>query len=163
MFDYTIASLIAMFPATLAEVYFGTAMKDLGDVVNGDIKGSAIGRTFFWIGISITFIVTIFVTLWLRQKLNNELVKYHYVNISSNRDNASTDDQPALNSVVSPVLSENVKRMELEDCVQGQNGCDEQSFSNPSVFMSSSADLHLSAEKSFVDPEVVDSMTEMHV
>eukprot|EP00456_Euglypha_rotunda_P022633 TRINITY_DN19034_c0_g1_i1.p1 TRINITY_DN19034_c0_g1~~TRINITY_DN19034_c0_g1_i1.p1 ORF type:complete len:210 (-),score=19.64 TRINITY_DN19034_c0_g1_i1:392-1021(-) len=74
--DYTIASFIAMLPGTAAEVYFGTAIKNLTDLVNGEAEESVGERVFFWCGLASTIIITIYITVWLKKELQEELQKY---------------------------------------------------------------------------------------
>jgi uncharacterized membrane protein YdjX (TVP38/TMEM64 family) len=46
--DYTVASFIAMLPATICEVYFGTAMKTVADILSGNLQDGVASRIFFW-------------------------------------------------------------------------------------------------------------------
>jgi hypothetical protein len=68
-----------MLPATLMEVYFGTAMKNIADLINGKLANDPLHVYFFWGGLIITVFVTVYVTLWLRRLLQHELVKYEEV------------------------------------------------------------------------------------
>ena len=69
--DYAAASFFGMLPATIMEVYFGSGLKNIADIMVGktnedEQEGS---NFFFWFGISLTLISTIWITLWVKKKL----------------------------------------------------------------------------------------------
>jgi hypothetical protein len=45
--DYTIASFFGMLPATVMEVYLGSAAKNVTDIINGSLDNSMLSRVFF--------------------------------------------------------------------------------------------------------------------
>jgi len=67
--NYAAASLIGMLPATLMYVYFGSAARSLTDVAAGNVQGGLAGQIFFWIGLSATIGVALFVTRLARRSL----------------------------------------------------------------------------------------------
>jgi hypothetical protein len=78
--DYFLASFLGMMPATVMEVYFGTAMKNLAEIMSGELDASLLSRVFFWSGLAVTVFVTVFITVWLKKKLKMELNKYDRLN-----------------------------------------------------------------------------------
>lgn len=47
LWDYTVASLVGMLPGTMVEVYFGTAIKNVADIVKVGFILPVFGR-FLW-------------------------------------------------------------------------------------------------------------------
>lgn len=45
--DYTVASFLGMLPATIMEVYLGSAGKNVADIINGKLDNSMLSRIFF--------------------------------------------------------------------------------------------------------------------
>jgi len=60
--DYFLASWIGMIPGTIMYVYFGTAVKNLADLVNGDFEGGMGQKVLLGVGLLATIAVTIYVT-----------------------------------------------------------------------------------------------------
>jgi len=88
--SYAVASSLAMLPTTICEVYFGTAMKNIADLINGDIEDSFASRLFFWGGLLSTLCVTGYGTYWLKHKLQAELDKYESDTPSHSDDSSRT-------------------------------------------------------------------------
>ena len=44
----SVASFFGMLPATIMEVYFGTAVKDVADIIRGNLENSLLSRILFW-------------------------------------------------------------------------------------------------------------------
>ncbi len=67
--DYVLASWIGMFPGTLMYVYFGTAFKNLAEVISGDIQGGVAQKILLGVGLVVTVIVTVYVTRVARRAI----------------------------------------------------------------------------------------------
>lgn len=74
--SYAAANLIAMTPGTVLEVWTGTSIHELSDIISGKANQSTEHQIVFWVALLITFIVTLTITLWLKSKLNTEFNKY---------------------------------------------------------------------------------------
>lgn len=80
--SHLLATFLATIPTTMVEVYFGTAIKSITEIMNGDKNTSegseenAQSQVFFYAGLAITLIVTVYVTLHLKNKLNARLNSY---------------------------------------------------------------------------------------
>ena len=68
---YALGSWIGMMPGTIMYVYFGAGLRDLAAVAAGKLEKSTAGTIFFWIGMGVTLIVTVFVTRIARNALKN--------------------------------------------------------------------------------------------
>ncbi len=67
---YALASWIGMIPGTLMYVYFGAGLRSLADVAAGEVgAGSGVSAGFFWFGLAVTIVVTVFVTRLARNTL----------------------------------------------------------------------------------------------
>ena len=66
---YALASWIGMIPGTIMYVYFGAGLRSLADVAAGNVEKSTAGTIFFWLGMGVTLIVTLFVTGVARKAL----------------------------------------------------------------------------------------------
>jgi len=93
LFDFCVAGAIAMMPATIMEVYFGTAVKNVSDLVAGHVEDSVLSRIFFYSGLMLTLGVTVLVTVWVKRKLDLELYD------NANASNGGNDDDHDDNSV----------------------------------------------------------------
>ena len=69
--DYAIASFLGMLPASLMEVYFGSGLKDLAQLMSGNAtaENKEEHSLFFWFGIILTLVSTIWISLWVKKKL----------------------------------------------------------------------------------------------
>ena len=67
--DYFFASWIGMFPGTVMYVYFGTAMKNITDLVSGRFEGGTPQKVLFAIGLVATVAVTVYVTRLARKAI----------------------------------------------------------------------------------------------
>jgi len=95
--DYTIASFIGMLPATVMEVYFGTAIQSVADIITGNLHNSVLSRVFFWAGLAASIIATVALTIRLKRMLRIELEKYHTVaQAEDDLDGELEDDDDAL-------------------------------------------------------------------
>ena len=66
---YALASWIGMIPGTIMYVYFGSTLKNLADVVAGNVETGGAGKAAFWIGLAVTVGVTVHVTRLARAAL----------------------------------------------------------------------------------------------
>ncbi len=66
---YALGSWIGMMPGTIMYVYFGAGLRSLADVAAGQVETGTAGRLFFWIGMVVTIVVTVFVTRVARKAL----------------------------------------------------------------------------------------------
>lgn len=88
--DHLVASFLATVPTTMVEVYFGTAIKSISELMTDSSTsqdtdsttetsaehGAIQSSTFFYLGLLVTVFVTVYVTLYLKKKLNAKLVTY---------------------------------------------------------------------------------------
>ena len=88
--DYTVASFIGMLPSTVMEVYFGSATKTVGAIIQGNVDNSMLSRIFFWAGLGCTVVVTVLLTVILKRKLRTEMDKYQAV--ATEGDDDEDDD-----------------------------------------------------------------------
>ncbi|MHC4728017.1 MAG: TVP38/TMEM64 family protein, partial [Planctomycetota bacterium] len=68
---YALGSWIGMMPGTIMYVYFGAGLQSLAKVAAGQVEKSTAGTIFFWIGMGVTIVVTLFVTGIARKALKN--------------------------------------------------------------------------------------------
>jgi len=66
---YALGSWIGMMPGTIMYVYFGAGLRSLADVAAGNVEKNTAGTVFFWLGMGVTLIVTLFVTGVARKAL----------------------------------------------------------------------------------------------
>jgi uncharacterized membrane protein YdjX (TVP38/TMEM64 family) len=65
-----LANIIGMFPGTLMYVYFGRAAQSLTAIIAGETaKGAIAPKVFFYLGLVIAVIVTVFITRIARKAL----------------------------------------------------------------------------------------------
>eukprot|EP00808_Paulinella_micropora_P014271 g79017.t1 len=74
--DYVVATFLGMLPVNMVEVYFGTAIKNVSDILRGEVASSRTNIAFFWLGLLVSFGVTLYVTLWMRAVLDKELARH---------------------------------------------------------------------------------------
>ena len=74
---YALASWIGMIPGTIMYVYFGAGLRSLAAVAAGEVEKGAAGRVFFWLGLAVTVVVTVFVTRVARRALKNAVPQTH--------------------------------------------------------------------------------------
>src|SRR5258705_2789829 len=60
--DYVLASWIGMLPGTLMYVYLGSTVKELADVAAGNVEGGPGRPVLFFVGLTATVVVTLYVT-----------------------------------------------------------------------------------------------------
>jgi uncharacterized membrane protein YdjX (TVP38/TMEM64 family) len=72
---YALASWIGMLPGTVMYVYFGAGLRSLADVATGKVETGAAGQIFFWFGLAVTIVVTVFVTHLARKALKQTVPK----------------------------------------------------------------------------------------
>ena len=72
--DYTFASFFALLPATMMEVYSGAALSSIEDISRGD--KSVVSSVLLGVGLLVTVVSSVVITLWVRRKLKLELDKY---------------------------------------------------------------------------------------
>jgi len=88
------------------EVYFGSAIKNLADIVGGHATESPLQRAFFWFGVVFTLFMTTYITWWLRKELSRELQKYeHYEPPSEQRSDKLADASLSNAIEMSSILS----------------------------------------------------------
>ncbi len=66
---YALASWIGMMPGTVMYVYFGAGLRNLADAAAGKVEIGIAGRIFFWLGLAVAIVVTVFVTRLARKAL----------------------------------------------------------------------------------------------
>ena len=66
---YALASWIGMLPGTVMYVYFGAGLRNLADAAAGKVETGIAGQIFFWLGLAVAIVVTIFVTRLARKAL----------------------------------------------------------------------------------------------
>ncbi|MHC4116144.1 MAG: TVP38/TMEM64 family protein [Planctomycetota bacterium] len=66
---YALGSWIGMIPGTFMYVYFGAGLRSLADAATGEVETGLAGKMFFWIGLAVTIVVTVFVTRVARNAL----------------------------------------------------------------------------------------------
>jgi uncharacterized membrane protein YdjX (TVP38/TMEM64 family) len=66
---YALGSWIGMIPGTFMYVYFGAGLRSLADAATGEVETGLAGKLFFWIGLAVTIVVTVFVTRVARNAL----------------------------------------------------------------------------------------------
>jgi uncharacterized membrane protein YdjX (TVP38/TMEM64 family) len=70
---YALASWIGMIPGTVMYVYFGAGLRSLADVAAGKVETGTAGQIFFWFGMVVTIVVTVFVTRVARKAIKQEV------------------------------------------------------------------------------------------
>jgi len=60
--DYFLASWIGMLPGTIMYVYFGTAVKNIADLIGGRFEGGTSQKVLLGVGLLATVVVTVYVT-----------------------------------------------------------------------------------------------------
>lgn len=68
--DFVLASWIGMLPATVLYVYFGSAVKNLADLVAGRIEGGIGQKVIFGVGLLATIAVTVLITRIAKRALD---------------------------------------------------------------------------------------------
>ncbi len=71
--DYFLASWIGMLPGTLMYVYFGTAIKNLADLVGGRFEGGMGQKILLVVGLLATVIVTVYITKLARTAIREHV------------------------------------------------------------------------------------------
>lgn len=74
--DYVLASWVGMLPGTVMFVYFGSGLRSLTEVLGGQAQGGTAGRVFFWAGLAVTIVVTVFITRVVRRALQKAVAAY---------------------------------------------------------------------------------------
>ena len=69
LWKFALASFIGMLPGSIVYVYLGQAAGSLLKAVTGNIQQTPAQQLLFWIGLAITLIVSILVTLYARRAL----------------------------------------------------------------------------------------------
>jgi hypothetical protein len=69
----SVGGAIGMLPSILMEVYFGTFVKNVTDLVSGHVEETPLSRLFFYGGLLATICATFFVSVWVKKKLELEL------------------------------------------------------------------------------------------
>ncbi len=67
--DYFLASWIGMFPGTIMYVYFGTAIKNVAELVAGRFEGGMEQKILLAVGLVATVVVTVYVTKLARNAI----------------------------------------------------------------------------------------------
>ncbi len=67
--DYVLGSWIGMMPGTVMYVYFGTAFKNIADVLSGNIEGGVGQKVLLGVGLVVTVLVTVYVTRLARRAI----------------------------------------------------------------------------------------------
>jgi len=67
--DYFLASWIGMLPGTVLYVYLGTTVRNLADLLTGNIEYTPAQTVLFWGGLAVTVVVTVLITRAARQAL----------------------------------------------------------------------------------------------
>jgi uncharacterized membrane protein YdjX (TVP38/TMEM64 family) len=104
--DYTVASFIGMLPTTVMEVYFGTAIQNVADILSGNLHNSVLSRVFFYAGLILSIAATAALTIRLKRMLRTELDKYQTVaqNEGDIEDDALHDDDDSFFGAVVPTV-----------------------------------------------------------
>jgi uncharacterized membrane protein YdjX (TVP38/TMEM64 family) len=82
---YALGSWIGMMPGTIMYVYFGAGLRSLADAAAGNVEKSTAGTIFFWIGMGVTLIVTLFVTGVARKALRQAVPQTTSETIQANQ------------------------------------------------------------------------------
>jgi uncharacterized membrane protein YdjX (TVP38/TMEM64 family) len=67
--DYVLGSWIGMMPGTVMYVYFGTAFKNIADVLSGNVEGGMAQKVLLGVGLVVTILVTVYVTRLARRAI----------------------------------------------------------------------------------------------
>ena len=70
---YALASWVGMIPGTIMYVYFGAGLRSLTEAATGKVETGIAGRIFFWGGLIIAILVTLFVTRLARRALKQQI------------------------------------------------------------------------------------------
>jgi len=145
LWDYATGSFLAMLPGTAVEVYFGSALKNLADIVGGHATESPVQRAFFWFGVVFTLCMTTYITFWLRRELSKELQRYeHYEPPSEQRAEIPTDTSSSNTIEMSSLHSTSISVQPSDDNPPTTSA----SLSTPSssskkyIFNTANSDLH---------------------
>lgn len=87
--DYFIGSAIAMTPTTIMEVYMGTAVKSLSDLIRGEVSPSPTSQMFFLLSIVLTIVLSGIASVWLKHRMQQELDKYEELEMIATGANPS--------------------------------------------------------------------------
>lgn len=71
--DYALASWIGMFPGTVMYVYLGSTLGELSRTFSGEHEGGIAQRVFFFVGLAVTVIATIYVTRIAKRALDRAI------------------------------------------------------------------------------------------
>ena len=74
-FPYMAGSFLGMMPGTLLYVYIGSTAASITDVASGNIRQTPLQQVLFWIGLGLTVLLTVAVTVLARRELRKELDK----------------------------------------------------------------------------------------
>jgi uncharacterized membrane protein YdjX (TVP38/TMEM64 family) len=66
---YAIGSWLGMIPGTLMFVYFGAGLRSFAELAEGGVEKGIAAKVFFWFGLAVTIVVTVFVTRIARKAL----------------------------------------------------------------------------------------------
>jgi uncharacterized membrane protein YdjX (TVP38/TMEM64 family) len=58
-----------MMPGTVMYVYFGTAFKNIADVLSGNVEGGMAQKVLLGVGLVVTILVTVYVTRLARRAI----------------------------------------------------------------------------------------------
>jgi len=104
--DYTLASFIGMLPTTIMEVYFGTAIQNVTDIISGNLHNSVLSRVFFWVGLALSIVATVAITVRMKRLLRTELDKYQSLAVEEGElDDAELEEDDALFGLSTSVRS----------------------------------------------------------
>ena len=67
--DYVLGSLVGMIPGTVMYVYLGSLITSLTELASGRRAGGAAQQLFYWAGLGVTVVVTVYVTRVARRAL----------------------------------------------------------------------------------------------
>lgn len=81
--DYALGSAIAMTPTTVMEVYLGTAVKSLSDIVRGEVTPSPQSQMFFWLSIVLTLALSAVASYWVKRRMQLEFDKFEELELTS--------------------------------------------------------------------------------
>jgi uncharacterized membrane protein YdjX (TVP38/TMEM64 family) len=70
--DYILASWLGMIPGTIMYVYFGSLITEFAQLASGNAGDNPAGKIFYYLGLVVTVIVTIFVTKLARKALKRQ-------------------------------------------------------------------------------------------
>lgn len=83
---YALGSWIGMIPPTIMYTYFGSGLRSLTEAASGRVERSSAQSLFFWLGLVITIVATVFIAYLARKALQHEISRDHDDSNSNSAD-----------------------------------------------------------------------------